>query len=70
MRLNMSITDLNHEFAHFPGNRNSDGIRFGQHIWNKYAAPDAVNFPELFYAEKKIDAYNIAFKELNLDLWS
>lgn len=67
MRLEMTVEELNQEYAQFAGNR-SNGLRFGQYIWNKYGINGA-SFPELFYAERKKEAYDIAFNELNLDLF-
>ncbi len=67
-RLNMTVDDLNREYNAFKGDRQND-LRFGQYIWNKYGVTGVASFPELFYAERKKAAYDIAFNELNLDLF-
>lgn len=36
--------------------RNEEGIRFGQHIWNKYGV-QGETWPEVFYAETTSKAY-------------
>lgn len=71
-RLNMNVTDLNREYADFRPVKDSKGfdqVRFGQHIWNTYGVSDQ-SFPELFYQRDQRKAYDIAFTELNGDLFS
>ena len=66
-RLDITLEQLNNEFAHYDP---KSPLRFGQMIWNKYAAKDATSWPELFYAKVPRVAYDMAFTELNLDLFA
>lgn len=70
-RLNITVDELNVEYAKFRPVKDSkgyDAVRFGQHVWNKHGAPGH-SFPELFYERDARKAYEIAFKELNGDLF-
>jgi hypothetical protein len=70
MRIKITMQQLDEEYAMWRvggrAERNSDDLRFGQYMWNKYGEEGP--WPKLFYTESRDEAYNLIHAEINEDV--